>query len=151
MNERGSSPGRVNVSPSAQGRIPSQLQSDLCSLEDRVGALDKKWDAKFDKYVSQIEQITTRMSKLMANMGKLSGGKDITRNRSPSPLSKRVSSPCFGCGEVGHFKKECPKRVNALPERQVTFAEQSQAEWTNGTLNPLNLKGATREAISRPL
>lgn len=42
MNVRSSSPGRVNVSPSAQGRIPSQLQSDLCSLEDRVGALDKK-------------------------------------------------------------------------------------------------------------
>lgn len=63
MDEMGSSPGRVNFSPLAQWRIPSQLQSDLCSLEDRVGALDKKWDTKFDKCVSQIEQITTHMSK----------------------------------------------------------------------------------------
>lgn len=87
----------------------------------------------------------------MANMGKLSGEKDNTRNRSPSPLSKRARSPCFRCGEVGHFKKECPKRVNALHERKVTFAEQSQAGGTNGTLNPLNLNGANREASSRPL
>lgn len=117
------------------------------------GALDKKCDAKFDKciLVFQIKQITTQMSKLMANIGKLSGEKDITRNRSPSPLSKRASSPCFGCGEVGHFKMECSKRVNALPERKVTFAEQSQAGVTNGTLNSLNLNGATREAGSRPL
>lgn len=62
MNERGSSPGRVNVSPSTRGRIPSQLPSDLFSLEDRVEALDKKWDAKFDECVSQIEQKTTQMS-----------------------------------------------------------------------------------------
>lgn len=94
MNERGSSPGRVNVSPSAQEIIPRQLQSDRYSLEDRVVALDKKWDAKFDKCVSQIEQITTQMSKLMANMSKLWGG-GLTRNRSPSPLNKRASSPCF--------------------------------------------------------
>lgn len=84
-------------------------------------------------------------------MGKLSWGIDITRNKSPSPLSKRASSPCFGCGDEGHFKKECLKRMNALFERKVTFAEQSQAGGTNGTLNPLNLNGATREASSRPL
>lgn len=33
--------------------------------------------------------------------------------------------------------------MNVLPERKVTFAEQSQAGGTNGTFNPLNLNGAT--------
>lgn len=32
LDERGSSPGRVNVSSSAQATIPSQLQSNICSL-----------------------------------------------------------------------------------------------------------------------
>lgn len=87
----------------------------------------------------------------MAKMDKLSGVKDITRNRSPLTLSKRASSHCFGCGEVGHFKKESSKRVNALPKRKVTFAEQSRAGGTNGALNLLNLNGATRQANSRPM
>lgn len=87
----------------------------------------------------------------MANMGKLSGEKTLLEIEVHHLLAKGGSSPCFWCGEEGHFKKECPKRVNALPERKVTFAEQSQAGGTNGTLNPLNLNGATREASSRPL
>lgn len=59
----------------------------------------------------------------MVNIGKLLGEKDIIRNRSLLFFSKRVSSFCFGCGEVGYFKMKCLKWVNVFFERKVIFVE----------------------------
>jgi hypothetical protein len=138
------------MSPSTQGRVPGQIQSEVRDLENRMGALDKKWDSKFDKCISQIEQITSQMSRLMVNMSKLSAGKEGSRNRSPSPILKKGNSQCFLCGDIGHFKKECPKRASSSPDRKVTFAEQTNKSGTNERIDPLNFNGTTLEARGRP-
>jgi peptidoglycan hydrolase CwlO-like protein len=102
-SDRVSSPVRANISPSTQGRVLGQIQSEVRDLENKMGALDKKWNSKFDKCISQIEQITSQMSRLMVIMSKLSAGKEDIRNRSPSPILKKDNSQCFLCGDTGHF------------------------------------------------
>lgn len=142
------------------GRALSPWHSDFTSLENKVSVLDRKLDSQFDKFTGQVDKVkdqvdrvTTLLDGFITEMRRLVI-KGIQPPRSPSPTIKKANSPCFKCGELGHFRRECPKGEARSPDRKVTFAEETVRPTppvVSAQRSSLSWKGASHEAGVRPL
>ncbi|XP_070579244.1 uncharacterized protein [Ptychodera flava] len=98
-------------------KLDASLNSDrrFARLEERM--------ARVDAEVTQICTLSTTLEALTKQMTELARAMTHSsrpRSRSPSP----GRTQCFGCGEVGHFRKDCPQRKTpTTPEKKVTFSE----------------------------
>ena len=105
-------------------QVRDQIQVKAIKTEDKTPILEQRID--------KLEQAMTEMAKSVNNLAKQVGEvlarephqlRDRGRpglggrprslsppSRSPSRSRSPSSSPCYKCGELGHFRSECPKK-----------------------------------------
>ena len=106
--------------------------------EQRLGRLENLLTSSVEKITSKVEQVVHEMEEIKkeikelriataankAGIEELRRGRTLVRNFSPargsSASRSRSVSPrgCFKCGEIGHYKLECPQL-----EKRVKFKE----------------------------
>ena len=86
-------------------------------LSKRIDCMEVQWDKRaegLEKEMAKLAGLPKAVEELIALV---SQGKP--RGRSPSPSPNK--SPCYGCGKLGHFRRECPMN-NAT--KTVSFVQE---------------------------
>jgi hypothetical protein len=85
-------------------------------LTEKVSGMEKRFDG--------MEQ---RFEKLMISMNNLT---EVVQRRGRSPISpSRSRTACFGCGQLGHYKSECPQNEHRTRGRSPSPGNSPSRSW----------------------
>jgi len=134
------------VSPGAYRGRSDSGEARVCAVETNKGeemSMRKEMREGLSAQGKEVGEIKSNLATLSAQMAammefkrsRVSGYRAPSRSPSPRMDDKQG---CYHCGEMGHFKRECPKLLGSpRGDKRVSFQESKGA---------LNYKGATHEA-----
>ena len=85
-------------------RIERAVTTMTARLENTVHRMGRELSSTIQRLGDQVSRLITRRESSPVPMGV----RPRTRERSRSPGSEGSQNTCFGCGEAGHFIRECP-------------------------------------------
>jgi hypothetical protein len=107
------------------------------SLKKEMGEVLSAQGKEMEEIKSNLAALSAQMAVMMEEFKRSRVSGYRAPSRSPSPR-REDKQGCHHCGEMGHFKRECPKYLGSPKgEKRVSFQE---------TKGALSYKGATHEA-----
>ena len=123
----------TQVSPGANNGMVDGGEARVCvigvnrgeemSLKKETGEVLSAQGKQTGEIKSNLATLSAQMAVMMEEVKKSRVSGYRAPSRSPSPR-REVKPGCYHCGEMGHFKEECPNYLGSPKrEKQVSFQE----------------------------